>query len=104
MIRRPPRSTLFPYTTLFRSQFLDDLRRVDAVGCTNRRHDGRSLFIRGEQLEAHRLRTLAACSPEPCVTIERRPQPFVQEQPETDGAGPNEGNGRSQRRDELSLP
>src|SRR3712207_8224957 len=26
MIRRPPRSTLFPYTTLFRS--LEDLRRV----------------------------------------------------------------------------
>src|SRR2546430_6046634 len=25
MIRRPPRSTLFPYTTLFRSQELDDL-------------------------------------------------------------------------------
>src|SRR5258708_26692401 len=25
MIRRPPRSTLFPYTTLFRSQFLDNL-------------------------------------------------------------------------------
>src|SRR2546422_8455125 len=24
MIRRPPRSTLFPYTTLFRSQFLED--------------------------------------------------------------------------------
>src|SRR2546422_5498198 len=24
MIRRPPRSTLFPYTTLFRSPFLDD--------------------------------------------------------------------------------
>src|ERR1039458_6128634 len=24
MIRRPPRSTLFPYTTLFRSEFLDD--------------------------------------------------------------------------------
>src|SRR3712207_2415184 len=24
MIRRPPRSTLFPYTTLFRSQRLDD--------------------------------------------------------------------------------
>src|SRR2546430_16066690 len=23
MIRRPPRSTLFPYTTLFRSRFLD---------------------------------------------------------------------------------
>src|SRR2546430_4465648 len=25
MIRRPPRSTLFPYTTLFRSRFDDDL-------------------------------------------------------------------------------
>src|SRR5256885_10401467 len=24
MIRRPPRSTLFPYTTLFRSQFVDE--------------------------------------------------------------------------------
>src|SRR2546422_5532441 len=25
MIRRPPRSTLFPYTTLFRSRYFDDL-------------------------------------------------------------------------------
>src|SRR6202008_5167527 len=25
MIRRPPRSTLFPYTTLFRSDFVDEL-------------------------------------------------------------------------------
>src|SRR2546429_5343826 len=34
MIRRPPRSTLFPYTTLFRSRTLDNLvaakRSVDA--------------------------------------------------------------------------
>src|SRR3712207_8427129 len=28
MILRPPRSTLFPYTTLFRSPRLDDCRRV----------------------------------------------------------------------------
>src|SRR3712207_8918576 len=28
MIRRPPRSTLFPYTTLFRSVRLDDLRHT----------------------------------------------------------------------------
>src|SRR5438034_2134157 len=27
MIRRPPRSTLFPYTTLFRSAFVAQLRR-----------------------------------------------------------------------------
>src|SRR2546430_12276467 len=29
MIRRPPRSTLFPYTTLFRSGCADRARRVD---------------------------------------------------------------------------
>src|SRR2546426_736783 len=33
MIRRPPRSTLFPYTTLFRS----------LVGIASQRHDGRML-------------------------------------------------------------
>src|SRR2546422_5384088 len=34
MIRRPPRSTLFPYTTLFRSfrKLLDDVRAGDNVG------------------------------------------------------------------------
>src|SRR3989449_6185581 len=33
MIRRPPRSTLFPYTTLFRSPGLDDHARLgDAAG------------------------------------------------------------------------
>src|SRR2546422_7313460 len=35
MIRRPPRSTLFPYTTLFRSVFeesLVGLRRLNALG------------------------------------------------------------------------
>src|SRR3712207_5210240 len=34
MIRRPPRSTLFPYTTLFRSQLLVDGRSaIDLHGC-----------------------------------------------------------------------
>src|SRR5258708_30705348 len=28
MIRRPPRSTLFPYTTLFRSAIYDEMNRV----------------------------------------------------------------------------
>src|SRR3712207_7076022 len=32
MIRRPPRSTLFPYTTLFRSAVGQPERRADAVG------------------------------------------------------------------------
>src|SRR3712207_47362 len=39
MIRRPPRSTLFPYTTLFRSQEMDLAagiirQRVDSLGVT----------------------------------------------------------------------
>src|SRR3712207_7516023 len=31
MIRRPPRSTLFPYTTLFRSAAADTLERLNAL-------------------------------------------------------------------------
>src|SRR5258707_4185312 len=31
MIRRPPRSTLFPYTTLFRSRIPEHFDRVDAA-------------------------------------------------------------------------
>src|SRR3712207_8130859 len=48
MIRRPPRSTLFPYTTLFRSDahrqagpyagHPGPLRRVDRPGCRAPRH------------------------------------------------------------------
>src|SRR6202521_1759321 len=32
MIRRPPRSTLFPYTTLFRSQAEDGIRDSEVTG------------------------------------------------------------------------
>src|SRR2546430_12205495 len=32
MIRRPPRSTLFPYTTLFRSKLTSDLNRMRVYG------------------------------------------------------------------------
>src|SRR5947207_9203280 len=42
MIRRPPRSTLFPYTTLFRSQAMCDL------GCLTTQTIGKSLFFDGE--------------------------------------------------------
>src|SRR3712207_8551584 len=43
MIRRPPRSTLFPYTTLFRSGAAGDDRRHDLVG------------LRGDRLRQHAL-------------------------------------------------
>src|SRR5256885_8849378 len=37
MIRRPPRSTLFPYTTLFRSEVFED--------CARRRKPFRIIFV-----------------------------------------------------------
>src|SRR6266705_5777252 len=37
MIRRPPRSTLFPYTTLFRSSY-SILRGAGIIGRSNGRH------------------------------------------------------------------
>src|SRR2546426_6487698 len=42
MIRRPPRSTLFPYTTLFRSRLLLDLLEDGVFG-----------FVRGVLFEEH---------------------------------------------------
>src|SRR3712207_7953692 len=61
MIRRPPRSTLFPYTTLFRSarvrssmaKWPDNARRVlDAIA------DGRTDLWQAGGLSAERLRLL----------------------------------------------
>src|SRR5258708_28683596 len=37
MIRRPPRSTLFPYTTLFRSRSGSFQVRIESHGCGERR-------------------------------------------------------------------
>src|SRR3989475_2461277 len=69
MIRRPPRSTLFPYTTLFRSKFGD---RAGAVACFDRilalgfrdDHDlllqiGRALFREGVLDQARRFFEIA---------------------------------------------
>src|SRR3712207_213463 len=39
MIRRPPRSTLFPYTTLFRSQQLRDILTVNATLVAQRQNE-----------------------------------------------------------------
>src|SRR5256885_5559912 len=39
MIRRPPRSTLFPYTTLFRSRWMEQTKRqMDAAGIESLGH------------------------------------------------------------------
>src|SRR3712207_9404616 len=51
MIRRPPRSTLFPYTTLFRSHDVEDAGRAHglevAFQCIRgRHHRGRAEMVR----------------------------------------------------------
>src|SRR3712207_8282504 len=60
MIRRPPRSTLFPYTTLFRSRVREALLGGDAGGRLRRRHHGDRLLRRdrpvgGLQLDADHI-------------------------------------------------
>src|SRR5256885_10758223 len=52
MIRRPPRSTLFPYTTLFRSQAAPQLREplLTLAGELLHRHE---LLLHGEEIGLH---------------------------------------------------
>src|SRR2546422_10601353 len=67
MIRRPPRSTLFPYTTLFRSLFQgvaapDDLELVPAIlrpRCFVVSLRDRALFAVRHRLDARRLDAVA---------------------------------------------
>src|SRR5256886_5954782 len=52
MIRRPPRSTLFPYTTLFRSEgsVVEWLQYVP-IGVLTADRDGALLFVNGDRYE-----------------------------------------------------
>src|SRR3989442_14612108 len=52
MIRRPPRSTLFPYTTLFRSVVRVEPAAEPGDGAT----DGHGAYLDRGQVEADRLR------------------------------------------------
>src|SRR2546428_3512237 len=57
MIRRPPRSTLFPYTTLFRSCFAVNLlgRHQDAVGFFRASPDAPSELVKLRDRKSTRL-------------------------------------------------
>src|SRR2546422_9165046 len=59
MIRRPPRSTLFPYTTLFRSRTENSSRRIgcNALSCAQRESDWdpRGLPVRFTDRKSTRL-------------------------------------------------
>src|SRR2546426_5955498 len=52
MIRRPPRSTLFPYTTLFRSDVGEEEARPDrgAAGVVDQKPEGERRIARGRLL------------------------------------------------------
>src|SRR3712207_7104265 len=58
MIRRPPRSTLFPYTTLFRSDQLADVGQAHRAGHGQQPRLDQVLLARGEHdraLPVHQL-------------------------------------------------
>src|SRR2546430_7762270 len=52
MIRRPPRSTLFPYTTLFRSLFIKTSKGEDCPEGFRRRPEPGKLKLREENVAA----------------------------------------------------
>src|SRR2546429_2229063 len=49
MIRRPPRSTLFPYTTLFRSHFCGRLTGVGSAPTADAKSTGVRSSVRSEE-------------------------------------------------------
>src|SRR3712207_7922165 len=70
MIRRPPRSTLFPYTTLFRSGAVDHPLAVLELGRRPRRAGVRATARLGEPEGAQRL---AGAQPgQPLVLLDRK--------------------------------
>src|SRR2546430_12099288 len=72
MIRRPPRSTLFPYTTLFRSQVhqvVIDLDALDAQALGHRAADADDVELHA----AHAVRDVPDDELQPAAGVERRP-------------------------------
>src|SRR3989442_10157460 len=69
MIRRPPRSTLFPYTTLFRSPLGTDFQfRAQGSEFKVRRHHHLALFsLAAQTLNPHLSTHLLRTSPEPQI-------------------------------------
>src|SRR3712207_7639972 len=65
MIRRPPRSTLFPYTTLFRSRGLDGARAAEVQEAVRD-------LLAAERLAADELQVLAQVSHVRPLAVEDR--------------------------------
>src|SRR2546429_10004971 len=69
MIRRPPRSTLFPYTTLFRSRGSGEPRSARAVGDGTAWVTGRERLELTEPTGDHRSQGAARGNPQKAVTL-----------------------------------
>src|SRR5260370_17832468 len=64
MIRRPPRSTLFPYTTLFRSRFIEDRNNDGKQHWFSSRLKMKERNFRASQSAHLRTRFLSSCRSE----------------------------------------
>src|SRR5256885_11034012 len=65
MIRRPPRSTLFPYTTLFRSEVtleLGNRQRLEQFGGLRRKHKNMGKFGTSYRSEEHTSELQSPCN------------------------------------------
>src|SRR5258708_37237991 len=72
MIRRPPRSTLFPYTTLFRSDARWPGQAAGAPGCEHIHERARRAVV------AQHLAALLAADVEPAIGVEDQIDGIVQ--------------------------
>ena len=89
----PKRSRSVPTTIL----------RVDPVRRANCRDDCRALLVRREELEAHRLRALAAGAAEPDMAVVARLEALLEQQAERDVEPGDERHRRRERRVELAT-
>src|SRR2546425_9699844 len=65
MIRRPPRSTLFPYTTLFRSEYSTESRHYAHVDCPGHADYVKNMITGAAQMDGAILVVSAVDGPMP---------------------------------------
>ena len=85
------------------AQRLEKLGAVDSGRHLDRGHDGRAVVVGREELEPHRLRSLAAGAAEANVAFEGSFEAVLEQQPERDVERDDERDGRGERRVQLRL-
>src|SRR3712207_8191589 len=77
MIRRPPRSTLFPYTTLFRSGRAGSVEDIERIGGEHRH--ARRGFVGFERVFAQRCPVVVAARGQPRLRLRARSEEHTSE-------------------------